>query len=146
MPISVYWYKDKSSIKSLCMTIFLCQDYSFLLCNHTSSDKTRIVYWHQYIEENKILEQNQMPNIVYVLCAILFGMRCAFADSVSKHTLHVWQGRRVFRLLRVQSGSKITEDGEARRNILENTFEAALLRVDSAVHLRYDSGNREPCF
>lgn len=77
-----------------------------------------------------------MPNIVYALCAILFGMRCAFADSVSKHTLHVWQGRRVFRLLRVQSGSKITEDGEARRNILENTFEAALLRVDSTVHLR----------
>lgn len=118
------------------MTIFLCQDYSFLLCCHTSSDKTRIVYWHQYIEENKILEQNQMPNIVYVLCAILFRMWCTYVDGVSKHTLHVRQGRRVFRLLRVQSGSKITEDGEAGRNILENTFEAALLRVDSTVHLR----------
>lgn len=72
----------------------------------------------------------------YALCAILFGMRRVHADSVSEHTLHVWQGRRVFRLLPVQSGSKITGDGEAGRNISENAFEAVMCRVDSAVRVR----------
>lgn len=86
-----------------------------------------MVYLLQYIEETKIMSQNQMFHKVYALCVTLFGIQRVHADSISEHTF--------FRLVGVQSRCKIAGDGEAGRNILENIFKAVLCWIDFAVRL-----------
>lgn len=82
---------------------------------------------------NPILCNKLKHVILSMLCAWYRLEYRTFMLIVSPSTLHVWQGRRVSRMLQVQSGSKIAGDGEAGRNILENIFEAVLCRIDSTV-------------